>query len=450
MRAASQPSVRAPCESHLNSSPFIDEDRVRLSRMFALAKVTEDPMSDDDKTIRFNPGVNPPPAGPPPASPPPASPPPANSPPANSPPVGPMPAGPSVWTTPAAPQAEALSHSYPLAVRDHSLGAAISLLMQSLPYALARFGILLACAVVCIIWIVVAFGGAAFLANHIAGVFGLVWLVTCLGAAGFLWGTILRYILHLLACGHVAVLTELIIRGEVGNGSESMLAYGRRVVTERFGQVNALFALNLLVRGVLSAFHRTLDWIGQMLPIPGLEGIAKLIDIIMRAATRYLDKVILSYNLARGGDPWLGARNGMVYYAQNAMPILKTAVWIVILERVLTVVLWLLLLAPAAAITVMLPSSVREAGGIVTILVAAILAGPLRAAFLKPLFLIMMMVRFHALIENQPLNQEWDARLATISDKFRDLGTQAATSFAQSTPFSWPGGTPGGTPGARV
>jgi hypothetical protein len=78
----------------------------------------------------------------------------------------------------------------------------------------------------------------------------------------------------------------------------------------------------------------------------------------------------------------------------------------------------------------MLPQSVREQAAIVTILVAALLAGPLRAAFLKPLFLIMMMVRFHALIENQPINQEWDAKLATVSDKFRDLGSQAAASFA--------------------
>ena len=351
-------------------------------------------MSEDDHTIRINPGATP-----------------------------------SAWST-LAQAPSAARQAYPLAVRDHGLATAFSLLMQSLPYALARFGILLACAVICIIWIVVAFGGAAWLGNHIAGVFGLVWLLTCLGGAGFVWGTILRYVLHLLACGHVAVLTELITRGQVGNGSESMLAYGRRVVTERFGQVNALFALNLMVRGVLVAFHRTLDWISEILPIPGLEGIASLVNIILRAATRYLDKVILSYNLARGDEePWRGAREGMVYYAQNAVPILKTAVWIVIMERVLTVVLWLLLLAPAAAITVMLPSSVRESGGIVTILVAALLAGPLRAAFVKPLFLIMMMVRFHALIENQPINQEWDDRLAGISDKFRDLGTQAKASF---------------------
>ena len=118
-----------------------------------------------------------------------------------------------------------------------------------------------------------------------------------------------------------------------------------------------------------------------------------------------------------------------MYYAQNAVPILKTAVWIVILERALTVLLWLLLLAPAAAITWMLPRAVHESAGVVTILIAAILAGPLRAAFLKPLFLIMMMVRFHTLIEHQPSNQEWDARLSSLSDKFRTLGMQATTAF---------------------
>jgi hypothetical protein len=335
--------------------------------------------------------------------------------------------GTSAWGAALAP----VRHAYPLAVRDHGLGQAISLLMQSLPYALARFGILLAFAIACIIWIVVAFGGAAFLGTHIAGAFGFVWLLICLGCAGFFWGTILRYVLHLLACGHVAVLTELITKGQVGNGSESMLAYGRRVVTERFGQVNALYALNLLVRGILATFHRTLDWVGEIIPIPGLESVASLINIILKAATRYLDKVILSYNLARGDvEPWRGAREGMVYYAQNAVPILKTAVWIVILERVLTIVMWLLLLVPAGAITLMMPRAVHEQAGIVTILVAALLAGPLRAAFLKPLFLIMMMVRFHALIENQPINQEWDARLATVSDKFRELGSQAVAGLA--------------------
>jgi hypothetical protein len=331
-----------------------------------------------------------------------------------------FPPAPDAWPPPAP---AAVRHSYGLTVRDHGLATALGLLIRTMPYAFARFGILLAYSVACIIWIVVAFGGAAWFGTHVAGAFGVLWFVLCVVGIGWFWGTVLRYALHLLACGHVAVLTELIVRGQIGNGSETMLSYGKRTVLARFGEVNILFGMNMLVRGILNSFHRTLDWIDQMIPIPGLQGLSSLVTMILRAATRYLDKVILSYNIARNdGNPWVGAREGLVYYAQNAMPILKTSVWVVILERVLTFVLWLLLLAPAATITVMLPEGVRESGGIVTVLIAILLAGTVRSAFIKPLFLIIMMVRFHALTENQPINQEWDARLASASEKFGTLG----------------------------
>jgi hypothetical protein len=336
---------------------------------------------------------------------------------------------PIAWTTVPPP----VRHGYGLTVRDHGLMTACGLLIRTMPYAFARFGILLAYSVACIIWMIVAFGGAAWFGTHIAGAFGVLWFVLCIVGVGWFWGTVLRYALHLLACGHVAVLTELIVRGQVGNGSESMLSYGKRVVLARFGEANILFGMNMLVRGILNTFHRTLDWIDQMIPIPGLESLSSLVTMILRAATRYLDKVILSYNLARNdGNSWVGAREGLVYYAQNAKPILMTSIWIVILERVLTVVLWLLLLAPAAAITVMLPTSVRQSGGIVTVLIAILLAGTLRSAFIKPLFLIMMMVRFHTLAENQPINQAWDDRLAAVSDKFSTLGTGFALSPGRS------------------
>jgi hypothetical protein len=334
-----------------------------------------------------------------------------------------MPGAPSGPTS-EAPAGTGVRHSYPLKVRDHGLATAFGLLMQSLPYALARFGILLVADLVGIVWIVVTFGGGAWLSAHIAQAFGLVWIVAWIIGVGWFWGTVLRYALHLIACGHVAVLTELITRGEVGNGSESMFSYGKRIVTEKFGQVTALFAMNALVRGILQSFHRTLDWIGEMLPIPGLESLASLLNMLLRAATRYMDKVIFSYNLARNEpDPWLGAREGIIYYCQNAKPILKTSIWIIILERVLSVILWLILLVPAGLITLMLPQSVREMGGFITVLVALLLASAVRAAFLKPLFLIMMMVRFHTLVENQPIDAEWNQRLAAVSDKFRDFGS---------------------------
>ena len=107
-----------------------------------------------------------------------------------------------------------------------------------------------------------------------------------------------------------------------------------------------------------------------------------------------------------------------------------------ILERLLTFALWLLLLAPAGWITAMRPAGIRESGGLVTIPVAILLAGTLRAAFIKPLFLIMMMVRFHALTENQPIDQEWDTRLSNASDKFRSLG--AGFSMPSGAKGFWP------------
>ena len=213
----------------------------------------------------------------------------------------------------------AIVHSYPLAVRNCGLFSAFGLLLRSLPYALIRFAVLLAFSFASIIWVVLTLGGSVWLGAHVAPAFGWVWFISGALLAGWFWMASLRYFLHLIECGHVAVLTQLIVRGRVGNGTESMFAYGRRIVTEHFGQVNVLFAMNLLVRGVLNAFHRTLDWIAEVLPIPGLGAIANLLTAILRAATRYMDKVILSYNLARNDEnPWNSARDGIVYYCQNA------------------------------------------------------------------------------------------------------------------------------------
>jgi len=103
---------------------------------------------------------------------------------------------------------------------------------------------------------------------------------------------------------------------------------------------------------------------------------------------------------------------------RNAKLELKTAIWSVILERVLSVALWFVLLVPAGLITLALPHSVREFGGVMTVLVAVLLVGPLRAAFIKPIFLIMMIVRFHVSIEGQPINPEWDARLSRFPNGF--------------------------------
>lgn len=324
---------------------------------------------------------------------------------------------------------------FPLAVRNCGFGVAVSLMMRSLPYALMRFVVLAAYSLATLAWLIVMVVGAIWSGTHIATAFGFVWFFAFLAIGGGLWAMLLRYALHLIECGHVAVLTELITRGSIGNGSESMFTYGKRIVTERFGEVNALFALNLLVRGVVNVVNRVIEGVTSLIPIPGLSTLASFIAAVFRAATRYLDKAVFAYNLTRPDvNPWSGARDGLIYYAQNAKPILKQAVWIVVLDFVLSVVLWLVLLALAVAVTLALPPTMREVGGAIGAVLAILLALAVRGAFLKPLFLIMIVTRFLTLIEAQEVNQQWVERLNQMSGKFRDLGNKAAAFTSEKTP----------------
>ncbi|MGD0106243.1 MAG: hypothetical protein ABSC06_19710 [Rhodopila sp.] len=70
----------------------------------------------------------------------------------------------------------------------------------------------------------------------------------------------------------------------------------------------------------------------------------------------------------------------------------------------------------------MLPAGVRQSGGVVTVLICA----PLRRNDTVGIHQAAVPDHDHdhALTENQPINQDWDARLASISDKFRTFGTE--------------------------
>jgi hypothetical protein len=336
---------------------------------------------------------------------------------------------------------QAVRHSYPLAVSDASLGTALGLFLQTLPYAMVRFGILFGVSVGSLLWYLLTFGGGAFIAKHVP-VLGYVWIFGGLGLWGYLWWFIVRYFLYLLKAGHIVVLTDLVTRGQVGNATENMFQYGTRVVKERFGEVNALFALDRLINGIVRAFNRTLNIIANLLPIPGLGSITNLVTAVVHAATTYVDETLFSYSLARGDeDKWRSAKDGLIYYAQNHQEVLKTGVWIVLLDWVLTFGAWLVCLVPAGLVAWLLPAGGLSQFGVV--LLAVFVAANLRAAFLKPLFLIMVMVKFHVSVRDQPIDLEWDARLSSVSNKFVQLkgqimggaaaGKQGAAAQAQAS-----------------
>jgi hypothetical protein len=317
---------------------------------------------------------------------------------------------------------EPVRHSYPLSVQNADLSTAIGLVMRTAPYALGRFGVLFATSVLTLIWYVVTFGGWALLARVIHPLAGLVWFIAGCFMYGYLWKTLVRYFLYMLKAGHIAVLTELITRGQIGEGGEGMFEYGKRIVTERFGQMNAMFALDLLVHGVVRAFNRTLDWIAGLLPIPGMRDIMGVVNAVVYSAATFIDETILSYSLARGdSDVFRSSRDGLIYYAQNSKEVLKTGIWIVVLDKVSTLIAWIVMLVPTLLIGALLPASIKGMGIVFTLVMSALFTWNLRAAFLEPLFLTMIMIKFHVSVHGQAINLEWDDNLSRLSTKFVEL-----------------------------
>ncbi|MET0384579.1 MAG: hypothetical protein ABW321_01405 [Polyangiales bacterium] len=328
-------------------------------------------------------------------------------------------------------------HSYPLAITDHDFSTALSLVMRTLPYALARFGVLLATSVATALWWIIALGGASWLGASVHGIAGVLWFVGWVFAFGWAWRSLVRYFLYLLKAGHIVVLTDLITRGVIGDdhgGHEHMFAYGKRVVGERFGQVNALLGLELMIGATVSAFHRSLHWITSLLPVPGMRDITGLVNQVVRAATTYIDETMLSYSLARGDeDLFRVTRDGLLYYAQNSREVLKTGLWIVVLDKLTTVVAWLVMFIPAVAIGGLFPASVRGIAILVTAGLSFMFTWALRSAFLEPLCLTMVMIKFHICVHEQPINLEWDERLSSISSQFVALkGKMAAPGMSRN------------------
>lgn len=334
-------------------------------------------------------------------------------------------------TSPLSHPENLVRHSYKVNLKNGDLSESYGLLMKTLPYAMLRFGILMAVTIVTTIWFAVAFIGAGILAKYIAPVVGQVWLLLSVGIFGFGWKFFVHYAVYLIKCGHIAVLTELITTGTINNGSDSMFSYGKKKVTEHFGQVNSLLVLDGMIKKIVGVFNRGVDFLTSFIPIKGVREGASIVKLITRKATTYIDEAIFSYNLARKDqNTWRSSRDGIIYYCQNAKPMLFVAIKGLFMEAFLTVGIVLAGVIIGRILASPFPINWNGVPAAFYLAFWAVSAFNFRTAFIKPLFLIMVIAKYHVMIKNQPINEEWDARLCEASKVFQEL-TQKAADFTQ-------------------
>jgi len=303
--------------------------------------------------------------------------------------------------------------------RTTSFGEAWGLLMKTWPYLVARWTVYGLYALGCIIWFSI-WGGLAYLFHESDSLLA-IFVVIAVGGFGAIAYWLKRYVLYLLKAGHIAVITELIKRGSLPEGV-NQVDYGKGIVKERFGEVTALFAIDALVTGVLRMISRAIIGITNLIPIPGLDKIGRVITAIINRALTYIDEAIFSYTLLTGStNPWASARTGIVLYGQSWKPLLKSAFKIWLVGQLAWFAAFLVLLLPTYGLMLLMPDASFILG-----IMAAILALIVVSAFYEPLALVYMILTFNRSIQGQTPSAEWEEKIGKVSKKFRSISEKAA------------------------
>lgn len=308
---------------------------------------------------------------------------------------------------------------------DFSITKAIGLMIRTAPFLIFRALVYFAIAIALLL-----VTGAGAGAGYGIGLFGdddfqatsTVWG----GIAGFglTAGAVflLRdYLLYVVKAGQIAVMVEYLDGKPLPYG-QGQIAYARTVVTERFGQTSALFALDRLIRGVIGVISGLVEGLFTLLPIPGLNQIAGIVRAYLRLSLGLVDEIVLAHAIrTRSENAWEAAHDGLVLYAQNARQMLVNAAVLTLVSWVLAVVVFVLMLGPATALIWLLPGD-ASAG---MYLVALIFAWAIKAAIIEPFALACMLQAYFNVTAGQEPLPEWRGRLTQVSDKFRQLGERA-------------------------
>jgi hypothetical protein len=346
-----------------------------------------------------------------------------------------------------APRVGGCPHAYPLTERKAGFGPAFKLALRVLPYSMFRFAHWAAFAAASTGILLALLGLGSWLTVAVHQWAGGVVLLAGLAAFALLWLPFVERKTFGTKCAHIGLLTELITHGRVGNGTQSLTDYAKQIVQTRFGEMATLWDVHLSINRTLRQATKLLDFVDDLVPVD-VSAVKSVIGRVVRGAIRYLDAVILSYGFARGDENMADAAvDGVAYCAQNSKKIFKTAIGVLVLEKLMMLPLWLIVLPGCVAgvfagslavqggslgALMTAPSAVIKAAPLAFIIsvVAALAIGGLiallvlrtiRESLVQPVLTTMVMLRFHTMVEAQPLDGTWVERLRGAGDGLESL-----------------------------
>ena len=303
------------------------------------------------------------------------------------------------------------------------LTQAMGIVFQTTPYILYRavvYGVICAMAAVALAVLAVTgrvFGGAA----------AAVLFVAAAAAGGFGARLVREYILYLLKAGHIALITEIVSEGKLPpNISQTQWAKER--VMHYFKEVSVLALVDQMIKGIIHVVNRTLFNVMTVLPIPGLEGGARLAQRVVNFSLTYVDESIIAYTFkTQNENVFDAAKTGIVLYCQSWKGLLKNAAALTVLSYVFVIVAALVFMIPLGVIAFMMPASWSVAK--FSLFALALFMGfSLKWILFDPIACTSTVLTFLHESESLTPDTEWEARIEAVSGKFRELKEKAMSS----------------------
>lgn len=342
-------------------------------------------------------------------------------------------------------------HNYPVVVTEPGFSSAVGLAKRTLAFAWYRYveWLFLAAIVTTLLIVVLGLCVVSYMYVHqyvagavlIAGMSALIfWVLPFVDRQAFT-----------SHCGHIALLTNLITKGDVGNGSTKMFKFGRELASRRLGDFDTVWTVHRTIHTAARHLTRTLDFIDDVLPSSwGIDlGIVKrAVYRVLKWSMPYVDATVLSYGMARG-DRNFGTvgLDGFVYALKNAKSVIKTAIGAWFLEKVILGPLWFVLALSVGVGTVygvlqvtgadftLLQQDLRgffgtypiialgslAAGFVVGPVIAQLFTKTISQSFVRPMLIAMVLIKFHNVIRNQPLDTGLQNRIVGSSEGLANM-----------------------------
>ena len=145
-----------------------------------------------------------------------------------------------------------------------------------------------------------------------------------------------EYLNYLVKSAHVAVIGELVEKGNVPVGT-SIVTYGKELVKQRFTTASIFYVFDILISFAISRIQNLINKFGEKFEkIPILNIIVSFVSLILTFFLRSVDEAVLCHVFRKKNENvWKSAADGIVLYFENWKEIFKSVIFLSMVVLVL-------------------------------------------------------------------------------------------------------------------